>query len=82
VVVKDRIYKDILAWEVNFPSEFNIEVDAYVEQNEEADVVYNVHWIVTGTSNETSQSVTINHIYQWNGTDWTDIVAEEGWFIF
>ena len=25
-------------------------VDAYVEQNEEADVVYNVHWIVTGTS--------------------------------
>jgi hypothetical protein len=27
-------------------------VDAYVEQNEEADVVYNVHWIVTGTSDE------------------------------
>ena len=25
-------------------------VDAYVEQNNEADVVYNVHWIVTGTS--------------------------------
>ena len=25
-------------------------VDAYVKQNEEADVVYNVHWIVTGTS--------------------------------
>jgi len=25
-------------------------VDAYVEQNEEADVVYNVHWIVTGVS--------------------------------
>jgi len=28
VVVKDRIYKDILVWEVNFPSDFNIEVDA------------------------------------------------------
>jgi len=27
-------------------------VDAYVEQNEEADVVYNVHWRVTGTSDE------------------------------
>ena len=27
-------------------------VDAYVEQNAEADVVYNVHWIVTGTSDE------------------------------
>ena len=25
-------------------------VDAYVEKDEEADVVYNVHWIVTGTS--------------------------------
>ena len=25
-------------------------VDAYVEQNNEADVVYNVHWIVTGVS--------------------------------
>jgi len=27
-------------------------VDAYVEQNAEADVVYNVHWVVTGTSDE------------------------------
>jgi len=27
-------------------------VDAYVQQGEEADVVYNVHWIVTGTSDE------------------------------
>jgi len=25
-------------------------VDAYVEKDNEADVVYNVHWIVTGTS--------------------------------
>ena len=25
-------------------------VDAYVEQNAEADVVYNVHWIVSGVS--------------------------------
>ena len=31
-------------------------VDAYVEQNNEADVVYNVHWIVTGTSDEVSPS--------------------------
>jgi len=27
-------------------------VDAYVEKDEETDVVYNVHWIVTGTSDE------------------------------
>jgi hypothetical protein len=25
-------------------------VDAYVEQNEEADVIYNAHWTVTGVS--------------------------------
>lgn len=28
-------------------------VDCYPEQNNEADVVYNVHWIVTGTSDQT-----------------------------
>ena len=27
-------------------------VDCYPEQNNEADVVYNVHWIVTGTSED------------------------------
>ena len=27
-------------------------VDAYVEKDNEADVVYNVHWIVTGVSDE------------------------------
>lgn len=27
-------------------------VDCYPEQDNEADVVYNVHWIVTGTSSE------------------------------
>ena len=27
-------------------------VDCYPEQNNEADVVYNVHWIVTGTSDQ------------------------------
>jgi len=27
-------------------------VDCYPEQNSEADVVYNVHWIVTGTSDQ------------------------------
>ena len=29
-------------------------VDCYVEQAGDADVVYNVHWIVTGTSDEVS----------------------------
>ena len=28
-------------------------VDCYPEQDNEADVVYNVHWIVTGTSDQT-----------------------------
>ena len=28
-------------------------VDCYQEQDNEADVVYNVHWIVTGTSDQT-----------------------------
>ena len=27
-------------------------VDCYLEQNNEADVVYNVHWVVTGVSDE------------------------------
>ena len=27
-------------------------VDCYPEQDNEADVVYNVHWIVTGTSDD------------------------------
>ena len=27
-------------------------VDCYPEQNNEADVVYNVHWIVTGVSDQ------------------------------
>ena len=27
-------------------------VDAYIKQNEESDVVYNVHWRVTGVSTE------------------------------
>ncbi len=30
-------------------------VDCYPEQNNEADVVYNVHWIVTGTSDQLNQ---------------------------
>jgi len=38
-------------------------VDAYVEQNEEADVVYNVHWIVTGTSDEVDPN-SPNRFYQ------------------
>lgn len=34
----------------------------------------------TGTSSETSQSVTIHNIYEWNGTNWTEIVASEGMY--
>ena len=32
----------------------------------------------TGISSQTSQSVTINHIYEWNGTSWNDISPDEG----
>ena len=34
----------------------------------------------TGTSSETSQSVTANYIYEWNGTDWTETVPNEGFW--
>lgn len=37
---------------------------------------------VTGTSSGTSQSVTIDYIYEWNGTDWTEIVPQEGWALW
>jgi len=33
---------------------------------------------VTGTSNVTAQSVTINNIYEWNGTSFTETVVSEG----
>ena len=33
---------------------------------------------VTGTSSGTSQSVTANYIYEWNGTNWTEIAPDEG----
>ena len=32
----------------------------------------------TGTSSETSQSVTANYIYEWNGSTWDETVASEG----
>ncbi|MBN1941816.1 MAG: DUF2793 domain-containing protein [Phycisphaerae bacterium] len=32
----------------------------------------------TGSSSQTSQSVTANYIYQWNGTSWTEMVPNEG----
>jgi hypothetical protein len=32
----------------------------------------------TGTSSETAQSVTADHVYEWNGTSWTDIAPTEG----
>ncbi len=34
--------------------------------------------IATGTSSETSQSVTTNYIYQWNGSSWTEVQPTEG----
>jgi len=33
---------------------------------------------VTGTSSSTAQSVTINYIYEWNGSTWTEIIPNEG----
>ena len=32
----------------------------------------------TGTSSGTSQSVTANHVYQWNSDDWSDITPNTG----
>ena len=32
----------------------------------------------TGTSSETSQSVTANYLYEWNATSWTPIAPSEG----
>lgn len=32
----------------------------------------------TGTSSETSQSVTANYIYEWNSVDWTETIPNEG----
>ena len=32
----------------------------------------------TGTSSETSQSVTANYIYEWNGASWTETAVVEG----
>lgn len=34
---------------------------------------------VTGTSNVTTQSVTINNVYEWNGSSWDELVPSEGW---
>ena len=36
----------------------------------------------TGTSSATSQSVTIDYIYEWNGVDWTEIVPDEGFALW
>jgi len=36
----------------------------------------------TGTSSGTSQSVTANYIYEWNGADWTESVPLEGWTVW
>jgi len=32
----------------------------------------------TGTAGETGQTVTANHIYEWNGEQWTDVTLTEG----
>lgn len=34
---------------------------------------------VTGTSQDTSQSVTEDYIYEWNNSDWTEIIPNEGY---
>lgn len=36
----------------------------------------------TGTSNVTSQSVTIEYIYEWNGVDWTETIPNEGYTVW
>ena len=33
---------------------------------------------VTGTSSETSQSVTANYVYEWTGSAWNETVAQDG----
>jgi len=35
----------------------------------------------TGTSSETSQSVTTNYIYEWDGTTWDEYISQEGWIV-
>lgn len=36
----------------------------------------------TGTSSGTAQAVVATHIYEWNGTDWTDLTPSEGWALW
>ena len=38
--------------------------------------------LATGTSSVTSQAVTIHYIYEWNGTDWTEFIPNEGWTVW
>ena len=37
---------------------------------------------VTGTSSVTTQTVTEDYIYEWNGTDWTETIPEEGYTLW
>jgi len=67
---KLRDYQDSVADELNFttsePSSPSVG-DRYINT-------------ATGTSSETSQSVTANYIYEWNGTSWTEAVPDEGFW--
>ncbi|MCK5625124.1 DUF2793 domain-containing protein [Candidatus Pacearchaeota archaeon] len=36
----------------------------------------------TGTSSGTSQSVTANYIYEWNGSTWTETITSEGFAVW
>ena len=36
----------------------------------------------TGTSSGTSQAVTEDHIYEWNGSNWTDLTPAVGWLVY
>lgn len=37
---------------------------------------------VTGTSSVTTKSVTINYIYEWNGSSWDEVQPLEGWAVY
>ena len=38
--------------------------------------------LVTGISSSTGQSITINHIYEWDGLVWADNTPQEGWTVW
>lgn len=36
----------------------------------------------TGDSSQTTQAVTVDNIYEWNGVDWTETVVSEGMYVW